>query len=222
MNNKRINVLLFVVIALVALLPFQVFAGQITGTVKVNGLRSPENILVYISKAPSDPLDTSKATFVMDQKNLTFIPHVLPIPEGVTVDFPNNDNVNHNVFSLSRTKKFNLGSYPRGESKKVTFDTAGIVELRCDVHAEMAAYILVMKNPYFAITDSKGHFTIPDVEYMKQHGIKGIKDLPAGKYVLKNWHEKLKTNSTEIEVPKDGKVSVQLDLSRGTPGVLYK
>jgi plastocyanin len=222
LNNKRINVILFVVLALVVYFPSQVFAGRITGAVKVNGLRSPANILVYIAKAPSEPLDASKATFVMDQRNLTFIPHVLPIPEGVTVDFPNNDNVNHNVFSLSRAKKFNLGSYPRGQSKKVTFDAPGIVELRCDVHAEMAAYILVMKNPYFAVTDSKGRFTIPDVKYMKQHGITGIKDLPAGKYVLKNWHEKLKTKRTRIEVPKDGKVSVQLHLGRGVPSVLYK
>jgi plastocyanin len=133
--------------------PGQAFAGNIKGTVKVKGLRTPENILVYLTKAPPGAADLSKAKFVMDQRNLEFVPHVLPILVGATVDFPNNDKVDHNVFSMSRTKKFNLGSYTAGESKSIVFDKPGIVELRCDVHAEMAAYILVMKNPYFALRE---------------------------------------------------------------------
>jgi plastocyanin len=133
--------------------PANAFAGKIKGTVKVKGLRTAADIVVYLTKAPATDVDLSKAKFVMDQKNLAFIPHVLPIPVGSTVLFPNNDKVDHNVFSMSRTKKFNLGSYKPGESQTVVFDKPGIVEVRCDVHAEMAAYILVMKNPYFAVTD---------------------------------------------------------------------
>jgi plastocyanin len=203
-------------------LPGQAMAGKITGTVKVKGLRSPDNILIYIVKAPSVHMDLSKTKFIMDQQNLTFIPHILPVPVGATVHFPNNDKVNHNIFSLSRTNKFNLGSYKPGESKIVRFDKPGIVELRCDVHAEMAAYIMVLKNPYFAITDDQGRFEIPDSKHLEQNGIKEIKNLPPGKYVLKTWHEKLKSKKQAVIVPDNGDISIHLDLTRGTPGVLYK
>jgi plastocyanin len=199
-----------------------VIAGNIKGTVKVNGLRTPENILVYLTKAPAVTEDLSKVKFVMDQRNLEFIPHVLPILVGATVEFPNNDKVDHNVFSLSRTKKFNLGSYPTGESKSVVFDKPGIVELRCDVHAEMAAYIIVMKNPYFAVTDIQGHFEIPSASHLKQIGLSGVKNLAPGNYIIKSWHEKLKSQKQAVVVPENGDVTIQLDLSRGTPGVLYK
>jgi plastocyanin len=199
-----------------------VIAGDIKGTVKAKGLRTPENILVYLTQAPPGAADLSKVKFIMDQRNLEFVPHVLPVLIGATVDFPNNDKVDHNVFSMSRTKKFNLGSYPAGESKSVVFDKPGIVELRCDVHAEMAAYILVMKNPYFAVTDKQGHFIIPASTHLKQIGLTGVKDLAPGKYFIKTWHEKLKTLRKAVVVPENGDVTIQLDLARGTPGVLYK
>ena len=202
--------------------PWPASAGNIKGTLKVKGLRTPENILVYLSKAPPNAADLSKVKFVMDQRNLEFVPHVLPILIGATVDFPNNDKVDHNVFSMSRTKKFNLGSYPAGESKSIVFDKPGIVELRCDVHAEMAAFILVMKNPYFAVTNKQGHFEIPDSTTLEQTGLSGVKDLAAGKYFAKSWHEKLKTQKQAVIVPENGDVTIQLDLTRGTPGVLYK
>jgi hypothetical protein len=141
---------------------------------------------------------------------------------GSTVHFPNNDNVDHNVFSLSRAKKFSLGSYKPGEIKTVVFDKPGIVELRCDVHAEMAAYILVMKNPYWARTDDKGRFEIPDSDDLKTLGVSGIEDLPPGKYFLKTWHEKLKSKRTPVMIEKEGEVDLQIDLTRGTPSVLYK
>ena len=203
-------------------LPGQVIAGNIKGALKVKGLRTPENILVYLSKAPPAAEDLSKAKFVMDQRDLEFVPQVLPILVGATVDFPNNDKVDHNVFSMSRTKKFNLGSYTAGESKSVVFDKPGIVELRCDVHAEMAAYILVMKNPYFAVTDKQGQFEIPDSSHLEQTGLTGVKDLAPGKYFIKSWHQKLKSQKQAVVVPENGVVTIQLDLTRGTPGVLYK
>ena len=210
------------VFLLVLCLPGQAMAGNITGAIKVKGLRSPDNILIYIVKAPSVHMDLSKTKFNMDQQNLTFIPHILPVPVGATVHFPNNDKVDHNIFSLSRTNKFNLGSYTPGESKTVRFDKPGIVEVRCDVHAEMAAYIMVLKNPYFAVTDDQGRFEIPDSKHLEQNGIKEIKNLPPGKYVLKTWHEKLKSKKQAVIVPDNGDISIHLDLTRGTPGVLYK
>lgn len=203
-------------------LPAQAGAGKITGTVKVRGLRSPANILVYLNKAPAVAVDLSGAQFVMDQRNLTFLPHILPVPVGATVSFPNNDKVDHNVFSLSRTKKFSLGSYKPGEIKTVRFDKPGFVELRCDVHAEMLAYIMIMKSPYFAVTDAKGRFEIPDLNLLEQVGIQGITNIPPGKHFIKTWHEKLKTKKQAVTLPDDGKVAVQLDLMRGTPSVLYK
>ena len=220
--RKYLIFVLSLVFLTIMFVPSPVIAGNIKGAVKVKGLRTPENILVYLTKAPPVTEDLSKAKFIMDQRNLEFIPHVLPVLVGATVDFPNNDKVDHNVFSMSRTKKFNLGSYPAGESKSVVFDKPGIVELRCDVHAEMAAYILVLKNPYFAVTDKQGRFEIPDVNALKQTGFTGVKDLAPGKYFVKTWHEKLKTQKKAVVVPDNGDVTIQLDLIRGTPGVLYK
>ena len=202
--------------------PLNVFAGKIKGTVKAQGLRTPANVVVYLSKAPQSDVDLSKTNFVMDQHNLEFSPHVLPVPVGSSIVFPNNDKVDHNVFSMSRTKKFNLGSYKPGESKTVVFDKPGIVELRCDVHAEMAAYILVMKSPYFAVTDKKGIFQIPDENYLQQAGLEDLPDLAQGKYFIKTWHEKLKTQKKAITVPENGEATVELNLKRGVPGVLYK
>jgi plastocyanin len=220
--RKFYTTIFSIVILTFLYIPGQAFAGNIKGTVKVKGLRTPENILVYLAKAPPGAEDLSKVKFVMDQHNLEFVPHVLPVPVGATVDFPNNDKVDHNVFSMSRTQKFNLGSYTAGESKSVVFDKPGIVELRCDVHAEMAAFILVMKNPYFAVTDKQGRFEIPDSSTLEQTGFTGVKDLAPGKYFVKTWHEKLETQKQAVIVPENGDVTIQLDLIRGTPGILYK
>jgi plastocyanin len=228
-SNKEENELrkLIAVIFSLALVAFAVFpanalAGKIKGKVNVKGLRTPADIVVYLNQAPATDVDLSKAKYVMDQQNLAFIPQVLPVPVGSTVLFPNSDKVDLNVFSMSRTKKFNLGRYKPGESQTVVFDKPGIVELRCDVHAEMAAYILVMENPYFAVTDQQGNFEIPDTSYLQQVGLAGIADLPPGKYTVKTRHEKLKTQKKSIVVPDTGDVTVQLDLKRGTPSVLYK
>jgi plastocyanin len=202
--------------------PANAFTGEISGTIKAKGLRTPANVLVYLTKVPAVTMDLSKTKFVMDQQNLEFIPHILPVLVGSTVHFPNNDKVDHNVFSMSRTKKFNLGSYKPGESKTVVFDKPGIVEMRCDVHAEMAAYILVLKNPYFAVSDKTGRFKIPDVTYLKQVGLTDVNNLSAGKYFVKTWHEKLKTQKKAVVVPENGEIAMQLDLTRGAPSVLYK
>ena len=202
--------------------PVQSRAGKINGTVEAQGLRSPKNVLVYLAKGPSFPAGLTNPKFMMDQRNLTFIPHILPVLVGSTVDFPNNDKVNHNVFSLSRAKKFNLGSYKFGDKQTVRFDQPGIVEIRCDVHAEMIAYIMVLKTSFWSLTDEQGHFEIPDLNYLKQSGFQEINDLPAGNYVIKTWHEKLKTRKTPVAVPENGPVSVHLKITRGVPGILYK
>ena len=202
--------------------PGFVCAGTIKGIVTVKGLRTPENVMVYLTQAPPASGDLSKAELVLDQRNLEFIPHVLPVLVGSSVQFPNNDKVDHNIFSMSRTKTFNLGSYKPGETQTMVFDKPGIVEVRCDVHAEMAAYILVMKNPYFAVTDKKGHFEIPDQNYLKQAGLQNVSGLPSGKYTVKTWHEKLKSQKQAVTITDSTEVSIRLDLTRGVSGALYK
>lgn len=211
-----------ILFAMTTALAAPALAGTITGTVTVHGLRTPENILVYLGKGQPASVDLSHSRFTMDQQNLTFIPHVLPVVVGTAVAFPNNDQVAHNVFSLSQAKKFNLGSYGPGVSKTVVFDKPGMVELRCDVHSEMLAYIAVLKSPYFGITDAEGHFTIPDTRYLAAHGVTDVPALPAGDYLVKTWHEKLHTGKTRVTVPADGSVNITLDLHRGAPSVLYK
>ena len=111
--------------------PFQALANGITGKITVKGLRSPANVLVYVVKAPGFSADLSNVKFIMEQKNLTFIPHILPVLVGSTVHFPNDDKVPHNVFSLSRTKKFNLGSYKPGTTKTILFDKSLLGCIRC-------------------------------------------------------------------------------------------
>ena len=96
------------------------------------------------------------------------------------------------------------------------------IEVRCDVHAEMLAYIMVMKNPYFAVTDTRGRFEIPDSKFLGQSGVDGAANIPPGKYFIKTWHEKLKTKKQALVVSNEDPVSIQLDLTRGTPSVLYK
>ncbi len=207
----------------VALAASQARAGTISGQVHVQGLPSAAGVMVYLNKAPKVNEDFSKGHFVMDQQNLTFIPHVLVVPVGGTVEFPNNDKVKHNVFSLSSTKKFNLGSYGPGQSKSVTFDKPGIVELRCDVHAEMIAYIMVVKNPYVAVTDASGHFQIPDPQWARAAGLPEIPALAAGEYSVKLWHAKLRPVREKVHVPAQGNVTVDLSARRGPTGsVLYK
>jgi plastocyanin len=220
--KRHLNIVLIAALGLLLTTGAKTWAGDIVGVVKPQGLRSAENILVYVVQTPPLSVDTSQARYLMDQRQLTFIPHILPVLVGAEVDFPNNDKVAHNVFSLSRAKKFNLGSYKPGESEMVVFDQPGVVDLRCDVHQEMNGYILVLKNPYFAVTDKQGRFTIPDQRSLEAAGIKGVEPLTPGKYLVKTWHEKLKTAKQKVEVPANGKVSIILKPKRGAPGVLYK
>ncbi|MBU1340157.1 MAG: hypothetical protein KKE44_17815 [Proteobacteria bacterium] len=206
MNNNRIfilGIMFFMVTTAHAA------ASDVSGNVTAQGLRKPDNILVYLTKTP-DLSSGIQKEFVLDQNNLSFLPHVLAIPVGSTVSFPNNDKVDHNVFSLSRTKNFNFGSYKPGVSHSVVFDTPGIVELRCDLHSEMIGYILVMKNLYYALTDDQGNFTID------------VTGLAPGRYMLKTWHEKLKNSTLTLELPAAAGQKQTINLKRGAPGVLYK
>ena len=205
---KRTGIILGVALMLLGVLTGQSRAGGITGKVIPQGLRSAEGILVYVIKAPSPASAVLETEYLMDQRQLTFIPHILPVLVGSKVKFPNNDKVAHNVFSLSRAKKFNLGSYETGQFKTVVFDKPGVVEIRCDVHQEMNSYILVLKNPYFAVTDKEGRFV--------------ISNLPPGEYQVKTWHEKLRAAKQKVTAIENSSVSLEFKPKRGSAGVLYK
>ncbi len=180
--------------------PFESRVGTIKGKIIARGMRESADVVVYIEKIPGKTFPAPKDPLVLDQLNLTFVPHVLPVLAGTTVAFPNSDEVRHNVFSPSPAKRFNLGTYPRGVSRTVTFDKPGEVALLCNVHAEMSAYVIVLETSYFAVTAKDGSYT--------------IKNVPPGKYILKTWHEKLKAQGKEIEVPGDAPVTVDFELKK--------
>jgi plastocyanin len=147
--------------------------------------------VVYLEIAPRaafDQRDGPRAR--LDQRNETFVPHVLAIVAGTTVDFPNNDKTYHNVFSLSSTKTFDLGRYPVGKSKSVRFDRPGIVRVFCDIHSHMSAFILVFSHRYFAVTDDEGRYRLDNV--------------PPGSYTVVAWNESSPTESRRVVVGEAG------------------
>ena len=145
------------------------------------------------------PFPTPDRVVLMDQKSLRFVPHVLPIQVGTTVEFANSDPLAHNVFSISSPKRFNLGLYGRGTSRRVKFDQPGVVQLLCNVHQEMSAFIVVVKSPYFARTEADGSFRIDSV--------------PAGRHRVRIWHEAMDERSYEVVVAAAGitRKTIRLD-----------
>lgn len=147
--------------------------------------------VVYLETAPKFAFEQrDDVRPKMDQRKETFVPHVLAIVAGTTVEFPNNDRTYHNVFSLSRAKSFDLGRYPSGRSKSVRFDRPGIVRVFCEIHSHMSAYILVFAHRYFAVTDDEGRFRIDNV--------------PPGTYTLIAWNEAIPQTSRRVVVPEGG------------------
>jgi plastocyanin len=120
------------------------------------------NTVIWLD-ATGAPRPPQREKVVIDQRNQTFYPHVLAIRVGTTVDFPNDDRVFHNVFSYRDGRKFDLGMYPVGAMRQIKFSRPGLSRLFCNIHPKMAAYVMTVDTPYFAVSDRKGHFTLPDV-----------------------------------------------------------
>ena len=152
-------------------------ADDITGNVTVlkrdgkKPLKSFANAVVYLegieTPAPQEPV-------LMDQKKKTFVPRLLPVVKGQEVQFLNSDRVRHNVFSPHEEEPFDLGRYPKGEYKSLTFNVLGRHRIYCDIHQRMIGDVFVLPNHYFGVTDKKGYFS--------------IKNVPPGEYTLKVWH----------------------------------
>lgn len=175
--------------------------GTITGKVKCSRVRHSGDAVVFIEKVGNNKYDVPDEHGVVDQMNLVFIPHVIAVQKGTTIDFPNSDQVRHNVFSPPDCcNQFNLGTYDVGASKPVTFNESCEVPLLCNVHAEMEAFVVVLDNPYFAVTANDGSFTIGNV--------------PAGTYKLKTWHKKLKSVEQEVKVEGGKTTDVSLSLKK--------
>ena len=172
------------------------WAGTISG--KVSGVSGPS--VVYVEAIAGKTFPAPEKPYLMDQKGLLFQPHVLVVPVGATVDFQNSDKVAHNVFwpSVSGDKKasHNLGTWPTGEKKAYKFDKPGVVPLLCNVHPEMAGYVVVTPTPYSAETDAAGNYT--------------IKDVPDGQYNVTAWHEGAKNQTKPVTVSGAGKADFTL------------
>jgi len=143
------------------------------------------NAVVWLDM-PGASAQPVRQKVVLDQRNLTFVPRVLVVQVGTTVEFPNNDRVFHDVFSFRDGKKFELGLYPVGSVKYVPFDRPGLSRVFCNIHPAMAAYIRVVDTPHFAVSDRDGRFTIPEI--------------PAGTYTYHAWRPggEILTGSTPV------------------------
>ena len=146
------------------------------------------NVVVYLESVPADavPPAPRPASSVMRQEGLDFIPHVLPIVEGESVDFLNSDPLFHNVFSLSKTSTFDLGRYPSGKSRSVRFTETGVVKVFCHLHSDMSGIVLVLANPFFTSPGRDGRYVLPG--------------LPPGTYRLTAWHPRARASHRTVRV----------------------
>ena len=196
-------------------------AGTITGTVTAQGPPAPveaggsgayasrrykfvekidyaalTDFVIYVDQLVAPPAGPAPKKVV--QKDATFEPHVLPVVVGTTVLWPNEDEIFHNVFSMTETQDFNLGFYKKEKVPEVHFDRLGRVDIFCAIHTNMHCIILVLPNPYFAMADAHRRFV--------------IKNVPAGNYRLKVWHERVPAQVREITVPANGEVKIDFVL----------
>lgn len=190
------NRILLLVILATLTLALSANAGTISG--KVSGVSGESVVYVDVVAGKTFPAPTNHP--VIDQKGLMFTPHITVVQQGTTVEFLNSDSVAHNVFwtSVGGNKKLthNLGTWPKGEKRSFKFDNPGAVPLLCNVHPEMAGYIVVSPTPYFATTDKSGEFKIENV--------------PDGSYTVTAWHEGAKGQSKPVAVAGDTKADFTL------------
>jgi plastocyanin len=142
------------------------------------------HVVVYVRNAPPQHVAPTRA--VIRQSNETFVPRVVAVTVGSEVDFPNDDAIYHNVFSLSRAKNFNLGRYPRGETRRVRFDRPGVVKVFCEIHSHMSATVMVFDHTWFAVPDQGGRFELPPV--------------PPGDRQITAWHERLGDTTVNVRL----------------------
>jgi plastocyanin len=203
MSSSAIIGLKAIAVLTVGCVASSAWAGDVKGKVTAQGLRSAENIAVYIDSVPGKTFTPPAEHLTMNQTHLAYVPHVLVVQQGTTVDFKNEDSVGHNVYwpGVSHNKKsaHNMGTWPQGQAKPFTFTELGDVPLLCNVHPEMSGYIFVVPTPYFAVTDKEGNFV--------------IKNVPPGQYTLKTGSEGGKPAAQPVTVGS-GPVSVSVTVTK--------
>ena len=161
--------------------------GDIHGKVAAHGVRNSADAVVYVDRIAGKTFPPPAEHAKINQKNMQFIPHVLTVVEGTTVDFLNSDALLHNVFSPDAcADRFNLGTWPQGQIKSFTFKKECFASLLCKVHPEMEGFVAALPTPYFAVTAADGSYH--------------IKDVPDGTYTVKTWHPKLKAAQKSVKV----------------------
>ena len=178
--------------------------GIVKGAITIGGKPAPDAIVSVEGASQGSETPNLKSKSIMDQRDMKFVPHVLPIRAGTTVQFPNNDKTFHNVFSASEAKKFDLGLYPSGQGRSVSFDKPGVVKILCNVHTDMEAFIIVKGHPYFAAADPRGNYRIGE--------------LPPGKYRLEVWHPEYGTTTEPFNLVREGEVlaiDIELKTKKG-------
>ena len=178
-------------------LPSNVYQPRAVGNHDGAAIPEIKNVVVYL-KGVSYPGVPPVSRAEIRQEREAFVPRVLPVTRGSTVDFPNSDPFFHNVFSLSSAATFDLGRFPMGKRKSATFPRAGLVKVYCHIHSHMSASILVLDHPYFTIPELDGTFTLPDV--------------PPGKYTVVGWHERIGERTGTVEVRNGAVSSIELSL----------
>ena len=178
-------------------MPSTAYPGRTVGLHEPPTIPEIKNVVVYLKDVVyRGTLPLKKAE--LRQAHETFIPHVVAITRGSTVDFPNDDPIFHNVFSLSGAGTFNLGRYPKGQSRPWKFTKAGIVKVFCDIHSHMSATIVVLDNPYFTLPELDGTFELPNV--------------PPGQYTIVGWHERVGERTATVTVERGKAATVDLSL----------
>jgi plastocyanin len=167
------------------------------GEAPARSTSEPRRAVVYFETAPKGAFEDREGGRVsMDQRSETFVPHLLAITVGTIVDFPNNDRTYHNVFSLSKARRFDLGRYAAGRSKAIRFDRPGIVRVFCEIHSHMNAFILVFSHRFFSVSDADGRYQIDGV--------------PPGTYTLVAWIEGVIRETKSITIAPETR-SVETD-----------
>ena len=178
-------------------LPSNIYQPRAVADRVAAGAPDIKNVVVYLSRPTfRGALPVSRPAIRQEREE--FMPRVVAITRGSTVEFPNADPVFHNVFSLSSAATFDLGRFPKGRSRAETFVKPGLVKVYCHLHSHMSASILVLDHPYFAIPDLDGSFTLTGV--------------PSGRHTVVGWHERVGERSTSIDVHPGASASVELVL----------
>jgi len=175
-------------------------AGRITGKVKGKWIEKYQ-VVVFIQGVPGKRAELRADRLVMNQKDKTFSPRLLPVVVGTTVEFKSSDPFKHNIFSPDG-ERYNLGTWVGEKGKSYTFKRPGVYRQLCNIHPQMLAYIVVLDTPYFALTDNDGNFEIGSI--------------PSGKYLLRVWGEKLTkeqlARTFDVIVGEGAPVSIAIDL----------